>query len=244
MKCKSDPSRTICIYVDESRHLGLNDNVMVLGCVWLDAYHVREFTDKIRVLKSKYHITRKEELKWSRLSKSRRNYYLEVVNLFFDSDYINYRAVVIPKDKLSYESYTDAGDDFYYRMIYILIANVIKKTTYRIDEYKIFLDLKDSWSDYRAKRTAEYLRNDSHINGDAFTVQPIRSNQSVLLQLADLITGAVAAANNDGKNKVEAKNEVIKQISRLSGQDLNTQTPYSIDKMNIFKWHSEGWCDS
>jgi hypothetical protein len=228
--------KVINVYSDESRHLGLADNYMIIGGIWIDKQYIKEFAGKVKLIKAKHNIPRHWEIKWAKISESKKEYYLDLVRLFFDYEMVNYRAIVIPKDKA--EEYNKVGGDFYYKMQYTMLANIIRKT---IADYKIFLDYKDSWSDKQSKKMAEYLSNDHHHNGRTFTVQPIRSCESVHLQMADLITGAVGAANNGNANKVRAKQEIIAKIENLAHQKLTDQTPYEVDKFNLFRWHDEGW---
>ncbi len=65
-------------------------------------------------------------------------------------------------------------------------------------------------------------------------MQNIRSHESVLLQLSDLITGAIAYNLNIEKKKVIAKIKLIERIQQHSDQDLLKSSFYDEKKMNLF----------
>lgn len=225
------------IYADESSHLG-NSPFMVIGAVWCDKKEVRNFTDKIKMIKVKYGIPEKVEIKWSKISSAKEDYYKDLVKSFFGEEGVNFRAVVIPTEDLDHDLYNQTEDIFYYKTQYMMLKNVVRKLSFDGNKtFRIFLDHKDSWSDTRSKKLAEYLKNTRVLAGNEFSCQPVRSEQSVMIQMADLLTGAVASANNTPDKKVLAKRNIIKLIEEKSGQKLTDKTPYGVDKFNIFRWH-------
>ena len=64
-------------------------------------------------------------------------------------------------------------------------------------------------------------------------IQHLRSHESVILQLADFLLGAVSyRARNLQGNK--AKIEVVQAIESFAAQSLNISTPPWEEKFNIF----------
>lgn len=229
------------IYADESSHLG-ESPFMVIGAVWCNKNEVRNFTDKIKMLKAKYGIPEKVEIKWAKISGSKEDYYIELIKTFFGEEGVNFRAIVIPAEGLNHELYDQTEDEFYYKAQYMMLKNVVSKLSANGEKtFRIFLDYKDSWSDTRSKRLADYLQNTRTLSDNTFSCQPVRSEQSVLIQMADLLTGAVASANNNPNKKVLAKQNVIEAIEEKAGQKLTDKTPYGVDKFNIFRWHDVGF---
>ena len=225
------------IYADESSHLG-ESPFMVIGAIWCNKNEVRNFTDKIKMLKAKYGIPEKVEIKWSKISGSKEDYYTELIKIFFGEEGVNFRAIVIPTEGLDHELYSQTEDEFYYKAQYMMLKNVVSKLSANGEKiFRIFLDYKDSWSDTRSKKLADYLQSTRTLSKNIFSCQPVRSEQSVLIQMADLLTGAVASANNNPNKKVLAKQNVIKAIEEKAGQKLTDKTPYGVDKFNIFRWH-------
>lgn len=228
----------ICVYSDESCHLGQANEFMVVGAIWCERSEVRNFTDRVKLLRVKHGISTLWETKWTKISGAKKNYYLDFVRAFFDEEGVNFRAVVIPTKELKHEQYRQTEDEFYYKMQYMMLKNIVaKKSSHERKDFKIFLDYKDSWSDVHSKRLAEFLQNTKVFVGDTFYCQPVRSNESIMIQAADLFTGAVASANNNPQIRMQAKREVIDLIEELSNQKLTGKTPYGVDKFNLFRWH-------
>ncbi|GHU52457.1 hypothetical protein FACS1894132_02130 [Clostridia bacterium] len=229
-----DTIKTINIYADESRHIDPNDSSMVIGALWLEKENVKEFSDKIRLLKKRYNIPAKREIKWAKVSGSKKEYYLDLIRLFFDYEAAKYRAIIIPKDKVVYDK---CNGEFYYKALYMTLANITRQN---VAKFRIYVDYKDSWSHIRSKELVKFLTKDHRNPSSQYDAQPIRSNESLIMQLSDLITGAVGMANNE-YSKVEAKRDIAELLATLANQELTAQTPYNVDKFNLFKWHAEGW---
>jgi len=72
------------IYCDESCHLE-NDhqNVMVLGASWCPVNRVREISRRIREIKQKFGFNPDFEIKWTKVSPSREDFYQDIIDYFF-----------------------------------------------------------------------------------------------------------------------------------------------------------------
>ena len=223
------------VYIDESGHTDdPSSNTMVLGALWLSVPQLSLFTDAIRTIKKKHDIASHKEIKWTKVSPAKFDYYKDLVDVFFAVEQVNYRAVVIDKSIVDYETYNKTRDDFYYSMTYILVRTIAEK---RYGDMRLFLDYKDAWSGIRTTKLADYLNNTSSLNGKSLSAQPVRSHEVVGLQLSDLLTGAVMYANKpQEKQESSAKKELIAHIEQHSGQKLTCGTPYSSEKINILKW--------
>ena len=228
----------IRIYSDESSHLGKTNNFMVIGAIWCNVREVRNFTDRIKLLREKHAIPRHWETKWIKVSGAKETYYQDLVRAFFSEEGVNFRAIIIPTKVLDHDLYKQTEDVFYYKAQYIMLKNIVEKLSERQKRtFRIFLDYKDAWSDIRSKGLAQYLKNTHNFTQNNFTCQPIRSNESIMIQMADFFTGAIASANNKPDSKVKAKQNIINLIEELSGQKLIAKTPYWVDKFNLFRWH-------
>jgi len=217
------------VYIDESGHTDdPSSNTMVLGALWISVPQLSLFTDAIRTVKKKHDIASHREIKWTKVSPAKLDYYKELVDVFFAVEQVNYRAVVINKSIIDYEAHNKTRDDFYYSMTYILVRTIAEK---RYGDMRLFLDYKDAWSGIRTTKLAGYLNNTSSLNSKSLSAQPVRSHEVVGLQISDLLTGAVMYANKpQEEQKSDAKKELIAHIERRSGQKLICGTPYSSEK--------------
>ena len=216
--------KTFNFYCDESCHLE-NDNFpyMLIGYVSSAYNQVKLHTEKIKQLKKEYHIP--YELKWNHLSKSAMELYKKLIDYFFDTD-LQYRAIVIDKNQLKHQQFQQTHNDFYYKMYYQLIQKKLSPEY----NYNIYLDIKDTRSAQKVNGLKDYLNNNFV---SIRNLQNIRSYESELMQLADIMTGALSYYLRK-ENKVIAKNKIVDRIAQHAGQALNQSSPRSEQKFNLF----------
>jgi hypothetical protein len=134
--------QTYNIYCDESCHLehdGLKS--MALGALWFPADRTQEIAERIREIKSKHRIGRHEEIKWARVSPSKTQLYLDLIDYFFDDDHMCFRGLIIrDKTKLEHSAFGQTHDEWYYKMYFLLLAYLLDPEA----EYRIYLDIKDT----------------------------------------------------------------------------------------------------
>lgn len=226
--------RTVNVYIDESCHVGYGDGKMLLGALWLDVDQLDSLSDAIRLIKNKHDIAPRREIKWTKVSEAKLDYYKEIINLFLALDQVNYRAIIIDKGTIDYEAHDKTRDGFYYTMQYLLVRNIAEK---RLGEIRLFLDYKDAWSGVRSNELAKYLNNTGSLHHKSLKAQPLRSHEVIGLQIADLITGAVMYANKPKEQQLsKAKREIIQLLEESLGQKLTEGTAYNVEKFNLFFW--------
>lgn len=225
---------TINIYSDESDHLGVYGPNIVVGAVWCSPETARRLSGEVKLAKQRYGVSNSIEIKWTKVSQSKLEYYKALIDLVMDSDDIGFRSVIAPKADLDHEKYNHTPDDFYYILQYYLVRNVANAHD---ASFRIFLDHKDTWSGVRSHRLRDYLQNTGQLSSKEFSAQPVRSHEVVGLQLADLLIGAVAFANRPAKDgESSAKRELVQYIEEHAGQKLTFETPPSVQKFNLFFW--------
>lgn len=227
---------TVNVYADESSHMDDGTVFMVLGSIWMDSGLTSDFTSKVKDIKNRHNISKFREIKWTKVSQAKIDYYKELIDLFASYSGVNYRAVVADKTKLDHERFGHTSDDFYYIMQYYLIRNIAEKC---FGSMKIYLDYKDTWSGVRCHKLADYLNNTKKVISQGVVAQPVRSHESSALQLADLISGAIMYANkNRSDSDSMAKLELVDYIKQKIGVDLVSSTSLSVEKFNIFFWEA------
>ena len=220
------------IYCDESCHLEHDGcEVMGLGAAWCRSADARELARLVSELAAKHNA--KGELKWSKVSKSRHAYYTELVDLFFGTPGFHFRCLIVEnKSRLNHEQFNRGSHDaFYYKMYYYLLRNVVS----RDNEYRVFLDMKDTRGLEKVRMLREVLcRGMLDFEYKTITdIQLVRSHDLRLLQLADFLTGAMTC-NHRGDKVTEAKQGVIERILSHVNTDLRRSTPPWEEKFNLF----------
>ena len=230
-------SNTYNIYCDESCHLP-NDrqSIMTLGLIRCPLAKTKEIAIRIREIKAKQHFKKDFELKWSKVSKKKLNFYLDIVDYFFDDDDLSFRALVASKDCLNHEKFNQTHDDWYYKMMFYLISNTLNPS----DKFRIYLDKKDTCSGNKIRKLHEVLSNSQYdFNLNIIErVQAVESHSVEQLQLADFLMGAIGYLNR-GLSKSQAKLKIIERIKQRSKYDLKRTTLKQEAKFNLFFWKGQ-----
>lgn len=215
--------KTFNIYCDESCHVESDHkDYMFLASIKSAYNELSIHTENIKEIKKKHNFY--GEIKWTSVSKSKLHFYNELIDYFFTTD-LSFRCVGVRKPKIRNDDFGQSYDEFYYKMYYILLNHDINSAF----KYNVYLDIKDTLSANKVKKLREILNTKY---GVFRNVQNIRSNESLLLQITDLLMGAVSYENNNSEKENLAKVELIKKIERNINTDIK-HTNYST-KFNIF----------
>ncbi len=219
------------VYCDESLHLP-NDGskIMVVGGIWCPKSKCRKINDQIRFIKQKYSIG--SEMKWVKLSEAKKEAYVELIKYFFDCQDMHFRVLIIDnKDAIDHDYHKQTHDEWYYKMYFQMLKVILDPN----DTYNIYMDIKDTKSKTKIAKLKEVLANSQYDFSDSMirNMQVIRSNEVEIMQIVDILIGAVAYFIRD-YSKVQAKNEIIDMIKDRTGYSLLKNTLYRESKFNIF----------
>jgi len=226
------------IYCDESCHLE-NDGqgVMVLGALICPTVERRRISEAVWALKRKHRLAKIFEAKWTKVSPAQLTFYSDLVQLFFDEPKLRFRAVVIPdKALLDHARFSQTHDEFYYKMYYRLLTALLENGA----RFRIYLDIKDTRGQQKVERLHEVLCN-AHLDFDREvlqTIQQVRSHEVELLQIADILIGALSYSFR-GLSTSPAKLAIIEQIKQRSGLKLTQSTLLYAKKFNLLVWESQ-----
>ena len=221
-------SKTFNLYCDESTHL-IHDGhpYMLLSYISIAYPQIRLAKEEIKAIKRKFNYT--EELKWTNVHSATYKVYAELVDWFFMND-LEFRAVVVDKSQIDEKRADYSFNDFYFRMYFQLLHT---KVDFQ-NRYNVFLDIKDTCSGEKLEKMKKIMSYNSSIG----TLQFIPSRESVFIQLADVLMGAInynlRIQKGDVKGNVIAKLKLIEKIKRHSNISLNTTAPLSRTKFNLF----------
>ena len=230
----------INIYCDESCHLE-NDNApnMILGAVYCPKEKLKEIKHRIKEIKAKYDVKQNSEIKWTKVSLIKLKMYEEIVDYFFDNDDLSFRCVIANKEHLQHNKYNQTHDEWYYKMYFTLLKVIFNPS----NKYNIYLDIKDTHSDEKIKNLKSVCRNSRYdFSGRIINkMQPIRSNEVQIMQITDILIGAIGYINRynlKAENLNQGKVKLIRRIQKRSGYSLIKSTLYRESKLNIFVWEA------
>lgn len=228
-------------YCDESSPdaIGKNNSssqFLVIGSLWLPSRDRNEFKDGIHSLRNEFRVG--GEFKWNRISPSRQEFYCRLIDYFFDQgSRLRFRCIAVDCDKVDLAHFHESDQELgFYKFYYQLLHHWILD----FNDYTFFLDFKQNRRRDRLhvlKRTLDL----SNLSSKVLDVQAVESRQSVLVQLCDVLTGAVARRLNKLPDESVAKAAVLTRLENRLGRSISPTTRAE-QKLNVFRINlSGGW---
>ena len=205
---------------------------------------LKEINHRIREIKRRNGVSERMELKWTKISPAKVDMYKDIINYFFDDDDLHLRAIIVPdKGKLDHQKYHQTHDDWYYKMYFTMLKVIFAPQ----DCYEIYIDIKDTNSYRKSQKLLDVCCNSMYDFSHRIIkrVQPIRSDEVEIMQIVDLLIGALGYINRnfpDGFQKSAAKQEIIDLIKEHSGYSLKRTTLLREEKCNLFVWEAGEIC--
>lgn len=225
------------IYCDESCHLENDNNKsMVIGAVWCSANEKQKVFERIKSIKRNNGFKSGFEIKWNKVSMSKVDFYEDIINYFFDTSILCFRALVVPdKGVLEHDRYGQTHDEFYYKMYFDMLKIIINPN----DNYNIYLDIKDTRGYEKVKKLHDVISNEKYDFSKSIInrIQEVRSDEVSILQITDLLIGALSYFHR-GLKESEAKLRLIELIKKRSGYSLMQNTLPTEKKFNLFVWET------
>jgi len=228
--------KTFNVYCDESCHLE-HDRipVMALGAVICERRFVRDLSERLRALKKQHGLKSAFEVKWTKVSPAKANFYLALVDLFLTDDRWRFRGLVVSdKGQLNHIRFDQSHDDWYYKMYFTMLRPVFVAPQH----YRIYLDMKDTRGASKTRKLHKVLASSLYdFDRECVErVQQIRSHESEILQIADLLIGALTYAHR-GLAENSGKTAIIARLQeRFGEQALTCTSSFASTKFNILVW--------
>ena len=199
------------IYCDESCHLRRdNSNTMFLGGIYCPTEAAHKFNKEIIELKVSHGWNPSTELKWTQIAPSNVELFLALVDYFFKNEHLRFRG------------YIARGKD-----------------ELNLEDDAIYIDTKDTIGYSKVQKLQRYLNGHYH-RSIVKKAQLVKSDHIALLQLSDVLIGAMSYKNRRLQTSV-SKLAVIERIEELSSEDLRASVPYRYDKVNWYVWTPGTW---
>ena len=209
-------------------------NYLVIGSLWLQNQNRGGYKKAIHSLRDRYRVG--GEFKWTKLTPSKVEFYKALITWFHEQgENLRFRCISIDRRQVNLIHFHRNDQElgfykFYYQMIHHWI--------YPFNEYRIYCDYKHNRLRDRLHTLKNCLTN-ANLAAAITTVQSVRSSESVLLQLSDVLVGISSARLNSRLREGSAKKEVVLHIEGLLGRKI-ASTPFSEKKFNVFKINLQG----
>lgn len=227
------------VYCDESRPDLLSSQnpqakYMVIGSLWLKADDRESFKLAIHKLRDKHKIG--GEFKWQKVTPSRCEFYKETIDWFYQNgEDLRFRCIAVDREKVNLIHYHQNDQElgfykFYYQMLHQWIMD--------FNEYAVFCDCKTNRRPNRLHVLRRCLAA-SNLSSGISNVQAIRSRESVLIQLTDVLTGAASARLNNLLDSSNKKLELVEHLEVHLGRRIQ-HTVRGERKFNVFVINLQG----
>lgn len=188
-------NKTFNIYCDESTHLE-NDGhpYMLYGYVSIAYDQLKACKEYIKNLRIKHDYY--DEFKWVNVHDKTYKVYKELVDYFFMTDMV-FKVVIVDKSKLRDSKDACSFQDLYTKTYFQLLHHDISLEHI----YNIYFDTKDTCSQQKIRLLKDALKWNASIRNFQF----VRSHESVFVQLADVLIGAINYKLRIDKKEIEGK---------------------------------------
>lgn len=227
---------TFNLYCDESRHTSdPSQNFAVIGVLQCPRDEKRRLVHRIHSLMSLHNV--KGEFGWKKLSPNRREFYETLLELFVEESELNFRCIVVDKNSLDHDKWNDGDKELgFYKMYYQLLVHWLKPG----NEYSIYLDWQQNSCSSRFEELRQVLIHKLSGRAKISCLEPVTSHTQPLIQLADLLMGAVGYQWNGLDSKPDKslfKSGYAQKLANMLGRENLVQgTGPNEQKFNIFNW--------
>jgi hypothetical protein len=220
------------VYCDESRHDDQKSDFMVIGSIWCPRKHKDDWVHRLKKYRDEFNTW--GEWKWKNVSPSRLPLYKQIVSDFVKDNALRFRAIVINRNELDYETF-HAGDEElgFYKFYYLLLERWIEADC----EYYMLLDFKQNRDRKRVPVLKAVLQNAvKSRNAVIKALEPLVSKQALPVQVVDVLIGAIGYQYNEVQTSA-AKLELCAYLAGLMGYpNLKISTFRSEKKFNVFRF--------
>ncbi len=202
---------------------------LFIGSLWLRSEDREAYKAAIHALRDKHRVG--GEFKWNKVSPSRLKFYRELLTWFVaQGEELRFRSIAIDSGQVDLLRYHENDQELgFYKFYY----QVLNHWIHDCNEYRIFCDFKSNRRRDRLhvlKRCLDY----ANLSATIASVQAVRSDESVLIQLADLLVGISSAKLNKKLVPGSAKAELVEHLEKLLGRSI-APTGLCERKFNLFR---------
>jgi Protein of unknown function (DUF3800) len=207
---------------------------LLIGSLWLPADFRESIKERVKELRQKHNVW--GEIKWSKVSPSKLEFYLELLDVFFSHGLdLRFRCIVVEASKINMALHDNDHELGFYKFYYQLLKHWILEH----NSYRFILDVKTNRDPKRHATLKKVLVN-SNIFAEVKDLQALPSSQVVLIQLTDFLLGAASARLNQTIKEGSVSEVVLKRLESHLNMHQLQPTAKSEHKFNIFKIRLEG----
>jgi hypothetical protein len=206
---------------------------LMIGSVWIPSNFRDELKTGIDRLRERHQTW--GEIKWTKVSPSKLDFYIELINLFMSfGKNVRFRCIAVDHSQVNLQFHNNDGELGFYKFYYQMLHHWILD----FNKYSIYCDGKCNRDLQRLPVLATCLSR-ANISSRVERVQSLPSREVVLIQLCDLLLGAASSRINGTLGRNTAKAVLVEHLETALGGALRP-TPKGEEKFNIFKIRLQG----
>ena len=214
---RADSVRTFSVFCDESwRMTGSGNWFVAIGATVCDTSCVRSYAESARRLKARHGFRAGFKTGWTKISPAKAVFYRDTINMFLHCDNLRFVGLIGESGKNPEED----GRVPRHRSREELDRRLLGAVLRGLHRYRVYTGVTDTRGGARLRRLRETV--DALPPGDGRPcverIQQIRAGESELLQLTDLLTGALAWANR-GRSGNAGKAAIVARLQERFGQE-------------------------
>lgn len=235
---KTQPNEPLIhIYCDESGSSSPS-RYLVIGSLWVPSSARLPLMNRIRRARITCNLTK--EMKWTKVSPRYLTKYQAFLQPFFSLSSVVFNCIVIDMHEVSLSKYHNGNRElFLNKQFYNLIRCNSDPYLPRGYSFYVYRDAMSSLDAINNQELKEVLNNKflkDHQLAPIKDVRSLKSHEDDFIQLADLLTGAVASAYNRRSvqpAKASLRDHVASQVCRKS---LRKEDMKGCPKINVWLW--------
>ncbi|MFC4994241.1 DUF3800 domain-containing protein [Rubritalea tangerina] len=207
---------------------------VIIGSLWLPSEKRAVYKTAIHTLRDQHKVG--GEIKSRKVSPSKLDFYKELIDFYVDQGTdLRFRAIAIDHSKVDIAGRNQNSAElsfykFYYQMLHHWLgAN---------NSYSIFCDYQTNQHPDRLTELKKILGNANPL-AEFPVVQWVRSKESVLTQLSDVLTGLTSAKLNATTTVGSAKHELLTHFESRLERTIGP-TGVTAQKFNLFQINLDG----
>ena len=206
---------------------------LMIGSLWLPEELRDEIKARIGTLRQRHQAW--GEIKWSKVSPNRKDFYVELIDLFVGyGDNLRFRCIAVDRTQLNLALHDNDGELGFYKFYYQLLHHWVLD----FNAYRVFCDIKSNRDPKRLPVLTRCLSR-ANLTSNIDSIQSLPSHEVVLIQLCDLLLGAASSRINGTLRDGTAKSAVVTRLESALGCSL-APTHKREEKFNIFQIRLQG----
>ena len=190
------------------------------------------------------------EIKWTKVSDQKFTEYRALIDLFFSVNRLfHFKAIVVDTQEIDHRRYSRGDAELgFYKLMYQFLLHSFGAYLRPADRCIVYLDQRTT-SRYKLSTLCAILNNGLrkkyHFNyGPVRNIQAVQSKENDLIQIADVLMGAIGYEMNGAHVRTGAKRSKVLLAEYIASKtglvNLQQQTPHSSKQFSIWHFHFRG----